>query len=212
MRYRGLIYQSLVDLKANISQIKHQFLDKHLADPLITDNIYRLDINAFCVLSHAYFEQYFEELSSVVCDSIVEAYKNHKKVSIGTLMLMHLISTTKFPYKSEDTSLKNIYDYVNQDLHKSKVILIESLKGNHGASLKYLKNILIPVGIDVPSHPIYMDSLQKLVSERGVFAHGNKHNGTIRRPYTPSQANSIVNDCLELAVEINKLARQIAER
>lgn len=212
MNYRGLIFQSLTDLKTNITQIKQQFIDRHLADPLVTDNVYRLDINAFCVLSHAYFEQYFEEISSIVSESIVDTYKNHKKVSIGTLMLMHSISITKFPYKSDDVSLKNIYDYVNQDLHKSIATLKESLKGNHGASLKYLKNILIPVGIDVPSDPIYMDSLQKLVTERGVFAHGNKQDGTIRRPYTPSQANSIVDDCINLAVEINSLARKIADR
>ncbi len=212
MNYRGLIYQSLVDLKANISQIQNQFLNRHLADPLVTDNEYRLDINAFCVLSHAYFEQYFEEISLNVCESIVDAYKHYKKVSIGTLMLMHLISTSKFPYKDGDTSLVNIDDYVIQDLNLSKVKLNKSLKGNHGASLKYLKNILIPVGVDVPSHPIYMDSLNKLVSERGVFAHGNKQDGTIRRPYSPSQANSIINDCLELAEEINQLARRIAER
>ena len=125
-------------------------------------------------------------------------------------MFLHLTSKPKYSLGKGENTLMTTYDYVRKQLLEAKSNISSVIENNHGASLKYLANILIPVGIDVPKNPIYMDSLKKLANERGVFAHGNKQKGMIHRPYTPNQAKTIVDDCLSLCEIINIRAKQLA--
>jgi len=66
---------------------------------------------------------------------------------------------------------KKTDSYARGVLKETKAFFDTYIEQNHGASLKYLLKLLIPVGIDVPNS-LELNSLQKLAEYRGNFAHG----------------------------------------
>jgi RiboL-PSP-HEPN len=66
---------------------------------------------------------------------------------------------------------KKTDSYTKEILKDTKKFFEDHIETNHGASLKYLLRLLIPVGIDIPN-TIELNSLQKLAEYRGSYAHG----------------------------------------
>ncbi len=73
---------------------------------------------------------------------------------------------------------------------------------NHGISLKYLRNLLIPVAINIKEDVKLKGSLQKLASERGEYAHRR----LIKTVLAPEDARDYVTDCLEFCEDVKTKA------
>jgi len=173
-------------------------------------------VKAFCVLTHAAIEEYFEK---VTLKTVSGAYKKYKKKqfinkiptsqheldeinnSLSQLIKTLVLSSAYTIYSGNNSNtLKNHKSKLElaSELNKSgkaltlqdvaeltkktdtytKEILKETnsffenyITGNHGASLKYLLKLLIPVGIDIPENLSLLNSLQKLAEYRGAYAH-----------------------------------------
>ena len=65
---------------------------------------------------------------------------------------------------------KKTDSYTKEILKETRKFFDSHIENNHGASLKYLLRILVPVGIDIPNL-IELNSLQKLEEYRGNYAH-----------------------------------------
>ncbi|WP_439699199.1 HEPN domain-containing protein [Mucilaginibacter sp. AW1-7] len=193
------------------------FLKQHIkATTLLPSKEEEDCVKAFCVLTHAAIEEYFEKVAIKTISSSYKKYKTQKFIntipanqneldkinqSLSQLIKTLILSSAYSIYSNNNSdTLKNHKSKLElaSDLHKAgkpltlqniseltkktdtytKEILKETNKffehyvtNNHGASLKYLLKLLIPVGIDIPDNLSLLNSLQKLAEYRGIYAH-----------------------------------------
>ena len=95
-----------------------------------------------------------------------------------------------------------VFDYLRPIFDEVKRKFSTDVHNNHGISLKYLRSLLIPVAIDIKEDIRLKNSLQKLASERGEYAHKR----LIRHVLAPEDARNYVNDCLELCEDVKAKA------
>ncbi|MBD1394942.1 HEPN domain-containing protein [Mucilaginibacter glaciei] len=117
-----------------------------------------------------------------------------------------------------DLTLENISELTKKTDSYTKEILKEvvrffrgNIEANHGASLKYLLKLLIPVGIDIPQDLSLLNSLQKVAKYRGTYAHTK---GDVTVILSASDIVKYVADAFELCKlidgSINKFQSYIA--
>jgi hypothetical protein len=172
-----------------ISSLEKSFLDKHLENPLSTPDDYDYDVKSYCILCHAALEDYMETIALKVLDKAIENYVNHHHLSESIVTLMHF----KAP------SVNNYFE----KLEDNAPLTMQ----NHGASLKYIRQLLMPVAIDIPNDPQLLNSLQLLANERGFFAHKFQQSGNLKRSIEPEKAKIIMEDCLLLCWDIRDKAK-----
>jgi hypothetical protein len=105
---------------------------------------------------------------SVYSKNSSTALKDHKS---------KLERVTEIYKNGNNLTLQDVSELTKKSDSYTKDVLKETIKffddhveKNHGASLKYILNLFIPVGIDIPETPL-LNSLQKLAEYRGSYAH-----------------------------------------
>ena len=74
---------------------------------------------------------------------------------------------------------------------------------NHGIDIKYLRKLLLPVGIEFPKTTRVLNSLERLKNIRGIYAHSHKRK---EDSISPEEALNIVYDVLEMVKIIKNKA------
>ena len=74
---------------------------------------------------------------------------------------------------------------------------------NHGIDIKYLRKLLLPIGIDVPRDAKDLAPLDTLKNVRGTYAHSYAR---IIKPLAPEDAEKAVDDVLEMVTKIKDKA------
>jgi hypothetical protein len=205
---------SVDNLKANLeSQIKE--LDLHFIDSWIPakpgdePNDYQYDVKAYCVLAHAAFEEYVEDISLFGLNKAYDSWVG-KIYSKATVCLL-LFYNQKLEVNDDELSKQDkIFDLVREKINESKSNHSIAIQGNHGFSLKYLRKLFTPIGVDIPDTPNIIESLKKLTSARGSYAHSQAKHATygawkkLKNPMSPEDARLIVEDCLKLCRDIGE--------
>jgi hypothetical protein len=199
------------DVDGYIRQLEATYLAKYIADKTSSPTDYDNDVKSFCILSHAAVEEFSETVAITVMNKTVENFIIHHKVTESLVTLMHFKSNGEgFLAKSEDDdkiTIVSSYDYIRERLAEIKDRFSKEVFNNHGASLKYLKQLFMPVSVDVPSDPTLLNSLKLLAKERGSYAHKFLEKGAIKKSIAPEDAKTIVTDCLKLCFEIKEKAK-----
>src|SRR6266496_4836232 len=196
------IEDAYTELNKIIVDLENKFINPYLpTDPNIPPAAYSLDVKAYCVLSHAALEEYFERIARKVLENFVVAiYDRRRKIDRGILMLIRShADTIKFADETKETIhyLRELSETVNKRFSNY-------IHNNHGISAKeYLANLMLPLGIDIPRDPILLNSLDQLAKERGEYA----HLGTVQKILSPEDAKAYVHDCLILSEKIKKQAK-----
>jgi hypothetical protein len=97
---------------------------------------------------------------------------------------------------------KKVFDYLKPIFDEAKDKFSKEVAKNNGASVKYLRKLMIPVAIDIKDD-VKLASLKQLAKERGDFAHRQR---LIRRVLGPEDAKNTVKDCLEVCDDIRNKA------
>lgn len=193
-------------LSESISVYRERFIAPHTpADPEVGPEVYELDVKAFCLLTHAAFEQYFEELCLHMMKSAVDKWISFRGATECLLMLLTRYGMKyKLPSKDEGPEIR-IFDHVRTMAENVKQLYSRDIHENHGVSPKYLRSMLVPVGLDFNPDANTINSLCKLAEERGQYA----HRGFVRRSLAPEDVANYVDDCLRFAEEISRNAQKI---
>lgn len=171
--------------------------------PTTTPDVYGVPVQAFCVLSHAAFEDYFESVCMKTADIIVDGWVlGHPSVAIASLA-----AATKCPLDEEDddTTVSRSSNRRRDMATHIKRAYSHRIRENHGMDIKYLRSLLYPLGVDFDDVTL-LSSVRTIARCRGDYAH------TIgaSRPISPEKARVLVADCLHLArVIANNLVRQL---
>lgn len=203
------INQLVADLSVEIAGLEARFISKWIpADPLVPPEEFEHDVKAFCVLAHAAFEEFAEEISLVVMKAAKDAWLNQRfsKAAISILLAYQ----SKLDIVDDESQRQDkVFDQIRKGLDECAAAHSVALSKNHGFSLKYLRSILTPVAIDIPEDDLQMmGSLKELTEARGSYAHSLAKQALYGqwkragRPMVPESARDAVSDCLALCKEL----------
>ncbi|MCG0265038.1 hypothetical protein DXB61_05775 [Parabacteroides merdae] len=190
------IEQEFITLQDYLLDIEIKYICP-LEKKLLLDKADELDLRSYCVLSHAAFEEFAENMSLKVLDEITKNFANTKQISVGLIMLLHIKGSPE-----DIDKIDLLYDYILEKLKDIKSSFSKEIAtNNHGVSLKYLKRMFIPIGIDIPNNSRLISSLDQLAKYRGDFAH-KFSSKKIKTIPSPLDLVSYVSDITEMMGEI----------
>lgn len=188
-----------------VREYEVRYLDPHLSPtPLAAPSRAELlDVAAFVVLTHGAFENFVEGLALWAADRIETNWKMRKRVSRGTAaLLLHAPKPG-----ADDVGVANVYDTLRVALESAKDERSDAAKANNGIALKHLRRLFAPVGVDVPTDPILLASLEQLVKMRHQWAHQYRHG--VRVTKGASDVKTTVSDCMSLAERLSTNVRAV---
>lgn len=199
------------ELATEINEIERRFLSPYFpANPTHTPDFFEYDVKSCCILAHASFEEFLEMVSEAILSKLQAEFLS-KKISLASAMLLLSYAGTN-RQGNEETEPSSCFDFVRGALEDCRNKHSIALKDNHGFALKYMVKVLRPVGINAPKDDLKLDSVSKLASARGSFAHAKSKKamyGEYKRATTslsPEDARKIISDCLAICDSIRNSA------
>jgi hypothetical protein len=187
------------ELSSHIGELAKKFVDPYIpASPSAVPSDYALDVRAYCVLSHAAFEEFVEAVVLTVASGAVQDWMVKRK---ATDVIISLIAWNGAKLKIDDDEASaetKPFDYLRSLVNEAKAAFSREVNKNQGISILHLRNLLIPVAIDIKSDPNLLNSLQKLAEGRGAYA----HKGRVTTVLAPEDAKRYVQDVLALCDDI----------
>lgn len=194
-------------LELYLLELEEKYIDIH-NNPLENPEDFKLDIRSYCVLSHAAFEEFVENICLYVLNEIEEKFANTQRISYSTLCLLHFNSNAKDIDDKSWEDNDRLFDYLLKEIKNIKSSFSKYIMDqNHGVGLKYLKKLLVPLGLYTPLDPKYQTALDSLAQLRGGYAH-TSHRSV--RSLSPEDAKTQVRDVYEIMVELSKRTRTIS--
>lgn len=191
------------ELEAYVTELARKFVDGYIpADPGTPPDTYAHDVKAYCILSHAAFEEFIEGVALGLTDYATEQWLSQRKVSdvIIALLCWH---GAKMKIDDDDNSPETIpFDYLRPLIENAKASFSKEVNRNHGVSILYLRSLLIPVAIEITQDANQLNSLKKLAEGRGDYAHKGRGKGVL----VPEDAKHYVQDVLALCDDVRAKA------
>lgn len=209
------------DLENHVAGLRGRFLAPFLpTDPAHRPQDYDHDVKAACVLAHAAFEEFVEQVSLHVMSKSLEKWQKdrHANNAVLALCLCHGVGISV--QENEDITQATCFDQLRLALDEAKKRHSKSINENHGFSIKYLRSALTPVFINPPDDVRLTQSLKTLTAARGSFAHSAARNAEftqsnktarIKSSLSPESASDAIADCVLLCKEIARDASKFTE-
>lgn len=198
------------ELRDYIGLISAEFIDEFFpADPALDVEKYKHKVKAYCVLAHAAFEEHVERLSLEIMLHALGLWSTGKRATQSLLTLSMFYGIRVEYSEDENNNQATTLDLLRDAVEEIKRRHSHALANNQGFSLKYLRSIFTPVGVDVPQDVIIISSLRTLADARGFYAHTSAKAGHFidqkkaAHPMSPEKAKGVVNDCLKLCAELS---------
>lgn len=192
------------DLQDYILELVVKYVEPH-RNSLESPSDYKLDVRSFCILCHAAFEEFLENITLYSIDRICGEFNSKlRKISYATICFLHFDEHPLKLTENKKWESQKMNDYLASRLKERKSELSSyATQENHGIDVKYLRKLLLPIGIDVPKDPKIRASLDTLKNVRGAYAHSYTR---IDRPLAPEDAERTVEDVLEMVTRIKDKA------
>ena len=159
------------------------------------------------MLAHAAFEEFIESLCLYVLNEIEKNFTNKQQISYSTLCLLHFKGTDKEPDDESWKDCDRLFDRIKSQIDDIKSSLSNFImQNNHGINLKYLKKLIIPLGIDLPSDIKEITALDNLAHYRGAYAHTSYRKDIV---ISPEDAWECVIDVYDMCVKLTNKAVNI---
>ena len=186
------------ELQSYIASLQSKFIDPFLpADPSVKPEDFEPYVKAYCILCHAALEEFFESVSLKVMSKSLDVWMSERKYS-DTLLMLVCNYGMKFSIDDDEASPeKKAFDYLRPLLEDAKARFSKDISNNHGASVKYLRKLMVPVGIDI-KNDVMLGSLRRIAQERGEYAHRQ----AIKKVLSPEDAKNYITDCLAVCEDI----------
>lgn len=194
------------DLKRYIANLADKFINQYIpVNPEIGPEEYEYFVRAYCLLVHAAIEEYIEEVALKVMKKSIDGWINEKKI-VDSLLTIVAYYGLQLKIDEGEDEIK-IFDYLRKLFDKAKKDFSNDVDKNHGIAIINLRHLLIPIGIDIKPDINLKNSINKLSSERGIYAHFQKgERKGPRKPLSPEDAKKYVEDCLSLCEDIKNKA------
>jgi hypothetical protein len=191
-----------LNLESQLQLLERRFVRPHLPLPPTSDpSDYDLDVRAYCMLSHAALEQYIEDVCLQLLIDAVDGWIETRAATNTLLALLAFAPEIQLDL-NEAHREQTLFEYIRHATNRRKRSFSQFLAQNNGVSSKYLRQMLLPVGLNVPDNARWLGSLNQLAKQRGEQA----HRGHVRTVPSPDDALEWVTDCLEMCTHIRNKA------
>ncbi len=196
------------ELTSYIQELDVKFVDRFIpAIPGTPPSDYAHDVRAYCVLCHAAFEDYMETLVLTVASHAVDQWIIARKINDVIPALLSWNGAKIKINDNEKAPETKPFDYLRPLVLNAKSSFSREVFKNHGVSILYLRNLLIPVSIEINPDANLLNSLEQLAEGRGNYA----HKGKVKTVLAPEDAKKYVKDVLTICddVRLKALANMI---
>jgi hypothetical protein len=190
-----------IELKAltrSIREVEKRFLQPHLASSALAPPSQQeiLDVAAYIVLVHGALEDFTEALAQWLLGRSVKSWTFKKKTTrcTASLLLYQKAPPTDAPPRS-------VFDNIRTALDEAKTKVSRDIFENHGITVDHMRALFTPLGVDVPSDPILVASLDLLVTMRHQWAHHDHRGAKVLK--SAKDAQTTVSDCVALAQKLS---------
>lgn len=191
------------DLTTYVNALAAKFVDGHIpAVPGTPPESYEDHVKAYCILAHAAFEEFIERVALGLMDYATERWQSQRRTSDVILALLCRYGEKMQIDDNETSPEKKPFDYLRLLVENAKKSFSQDIHRNHGVSILYLKNMLIPVSIEISQDLNQLNSLKQLSDGRGTYA----HKGQVRSVLAPEDAKRYVKDVLALCDDVRAKA------
>lgn len=184
------------NLKRNIKHLQSRYLNRHLRTAptgATPSTPYSLDVSAFAVLSHAEFEQFFEETALWVLDEAETIWLTQQHTCRALVALL--------AYAGDPPSFDSgFFDAIRLRMKTLKPNHSKLVESNNGVGIEYLKKLFRPLGLHIPDDARQVAALASLAKIRGDRAHRGLLGARI--PLDAKAVNLSVTDCLPIASDL----------
>lgn len=189
---------SYSELLTAITGLRQQFLEPLLAKAEALSDTEVVTLKAYIVLAHAAFEDYFESLSRYALQKTVDDWEQRQTPRPGIATL--LLHCGKVLAIDDDTNDSRSFDRIRLALKAAKSSMsISGINENHGISIRHLRKLFYPVGVDLPPIP-EISSASTLFDARCEVAH--HATWAAKKQKDPGSVRQLVEDCLKVAEEM----------
>jgi hypothetical protein len=204
--YSRLFYS----LQAHVGALEAKFIGPHLPLAAATPpDSYDLDVRAFCVLTHAGFEQFVEDVCVGLAHDASQVWLYNQSCS-QPLMALLAFQRDRLPIEEDEAKPEiSFFTHIRLASDDARAAFSTFLRTqNHGVSVKYLRHMLLSVGLDVPDNARWLGSLNKLAGQRGDLAHKSH----VKKMPSPEDAKTWVRDCMEMFAKVREDAKLALQR
>jgi hypothetical protein len=148
-----------------------------------------------------------ETVVLTVASHAVDQWVNARKINDVIPAILSWHGATMKIDDDEKSPEQKPFDYLRPLILEAKASFSREVFKNHGVSILYLRNLLIPVAIEINPDPNLLNSLEKLADGRGSYA----HKGKVKTVLAPEDAKKYVQDVLTICddVRVKALANMI---
>lgn len=191
----------LASLLRTIKEVEHRFLAAHVSTATLgaPSRAEILDVAAYVVLVHGALENFVEGLALWVLTRSVENWVKKKRTTRCTASLLLY---EKIP--DDDGPIPSVFDNLRLSLDAAKDRLSKEIRENNGVATQHLRTLFLPLGVNVPSDPILIGSLDLLVKLRHQWAHQYRHGAHVIK--SAKDVQTTVSDCISLAKKLSSEA------
>lgn len=196
-----------IELKAltrSVKEVENRFLRPHLASAALGPPSQQeiLDVAAYVVLVHGALEGFAEALAQWLLERCVKSWTFKKRTTRCTTSLLLY---QKAP--PTDAPARSVFDNIRTALDEAKTKVSRDIYENHGITLHHMRALFMPLGVDVPSDPILVASLDLLVTMRHQWAHHDHRGAKVLK--SAKDAQTTVSDCVSLAQKLSAAAAEV---
>lgn len=186
------------ELDQHLQKLEDKYVKDHLKNPESQLDDFLDDVKVYCILAHAYFEEYFEQLLRQVMRESTNLWKYKGDITQPLLTLLSYSNKRLDISTFNNGAIHVLEELINYALN----FMEDEIENNHGIRAeKHLNKLLFPVSVDIPK--LTNDSLKTLCDARGFYAHKNA-----RSCIGPEKAKQCVTDCLELCMIVKTSAKK----
>lgn len=214
--------QMAIDLDELKIDLESKFLSEHLANQLASLDDFKFDVKSYCVLLHAAIEDFIEGIALKVYTASYYLFMEKGIVTIPFMYALHLSGALEKRISdiSEDDSISKMHDSI-YPIHPAfyffncKESLDSSIKSlltaNHGISRKYLKKIIMTLGVYIDFTNTAYLSWKSIAEHRGAYAHSDTSYIDItkaKKPLSPEKSKEIGDAAVDFAMKIAEWAEE----
>ncbi|EOZ9377353.1 hypothetical protein L8P34_19830 [Enterobacter kobei] len=224
--YFDSLTQMVLDLSATKEGLKNKYLDQHIGNQLASPDDFKFDVKSFCVLLHAAIEDFIEGVALNVYKASHALFDDEGVITIPFMYSLHHsgilekriseISDDDLLTKSENLRYPlNPVEYFLFSGFTSESAIHTLLTANHGISRKYLKNIIMMLGIHIDFREVIYQDWKSIAEYRGAYAHADISyidRTKAKKPLYPEKCSQIGESVLEFSCKIVEWAEQSLNR
>lgn len=152
---------------------------------------------AFVVLVHGAIENFAEGLTIWIAKRVEADWMKKRRVTRSTASVL-LSAKCTIDY---GVSTSSVFDNLRLALRDANSERSSAAEKNHGIAPEHLRRLLVPLGVDIPSDPILIGSLNTLVSMRHEWAHQYRFGA--KNLKGAQDVKKTTDDCLVLAGKLS---------